>query len=466
MGLLMTRKEAERGELTGQKVTVVGLGMEGVDLVRHFAARGADVTVSDARPAKRLSTQLTQLAGLNIALSLGQNDPASAAHADAVYVSQGVPLTIPLVAGAAERGTPIGSMMQLFLRECRGRVVGVTGSSGKSTTTALLGEMFNKSGRKSFTGGNIGVPLLEKLDEIDEGTWVVLEISHTQLALTDRSPEIAAITNVTPNHLDRFSWDEYVALKGNILAYQEADNAAVLNADNEVTRRFADEARGRVVMTTLGDPDDGDWVYLEDERVLARLDGDTRELFALADIRLPGQHNVENALTAAAVAAVAGVEPDAIKRAIQGFRGIPHRLELVRRVDSVRYYNDSIATTPERTVAGLRAFAGEPILLLLGGRHKHLPWDPLVGEAKERCRLAICFGEAGAEIEAALKVGGFGEAMSVGDLHDAVEKAVSLAQSGDIVLFSPACTSFDAYENFEERGEHFRRLVGAIKESR
>jgi UDP-N-acetylmuramoylalanine--D-glutamate ligase len=466
MGLLMTRNETEKSELAGQKVTVVGLGMEGVDLVRYLAARGAEVTVSDARPAGRLSSQLAQLAGLNVQLSLGANDPAAADHADAIYVSQGVPLTIPLVAEASERGTPVGSMMQLFLRECRGHVVGVTGSSGKSTTTALLGEMFKASGRKSLTGGNIGVPLLEKLDEIDEETWVVLEISHTQLALADRSPEIAAITNVTPNHLDRFSWDEYVDLKRNILRHQAAEDVAVLNGDNEVTRSFADSARGRVVMTTTETPGDGDWVYLDGEQVVARLGGARVELFARADIALRGHHNAENALVAAAAAAAAGIEPKAIKHSVQGFKGIPHRLELVRRINSVRYYNDSIATTPERTVAGLRAFDVEPIVVLLGGRHKHLPWEPLVREVKGRCKAAICFGEAAAEIEDALRAAGFMNVSAADDLHDAVDEATKRATSGDIVLLSPACTSFDAYENFEERGEHFRRLVGAIRESR
>ncbi|MEX2237517.1 MAG: UDP-N-acetylmuramoyl-L-alanine--D-glutamate ligase [Dehalococcoidia bacterium] len=457
-------KRDKTNELAGQKATVFGLGMEGVDLVRYLTARGAEVTVRDTRDADRLTSSLNQLAGVRVHLALGTDAAAPVEDVDAIYLSQSVPLTLPAIATARAEGIPVRSMMQLFLAECRGTVVAVTGSSGKSTTTALLGEMFRESGRKMFVGGNIGVPLLSNLDQIEEDTWVVLEISHTQLLLTDRSPHIAAVTNVTPNHLDQFSWEQYVDLKRNMVRHQALDDIAVLNADNEVAASFAADTAGRKLYTSLDSRSD-EAVYLEGDAVLARWDGSDRQLFGLGDIHLPGRHNIENCLTAAGAAVTAGSDAEAIRKAVQGFHGIAHRLELVRRVNGVGYYNDSIATAPERTIAGMRSFPDHPLILLLGGRHKNLPWEPLVAEVLTRCRAVVCFGEAGREIAEAITGAGFDAIETFDGLGDAVEAAARLAQSGDIVLLSPACTSFDAYANFEERGEHFRRLVRAIRET-
>ncbi|MGH7930300.1 MAG: Mur ligase family protein, partial [Candidatus Binatia bacterium] len=266
------REKMTPGELAGQKVTVVGLGMEGVDLVRYLAARGADITVSDARPAEKLTSSLNQLAGIRMHLSLGENRSDAMSKADAVYVSQGVSLDLPAIAEARVRGTPIGSMMQIFLRECRGNVVGITGSSGKSTVTALLGEIFQGARRHTFVGGNIGVPLLSNLESIDEQTSVVLEISHTQLLLTQDSPHVAGITNVTPNHLDRFDWERYVDLKRNILRYQTAADIAVLNADDSVARGFASDTAARKVLTSLTAAQPGETVFLQGREALARID--------------------------------------------------------------------------------------------------------------------------------------------------------------------------------------------------
>jgi UDP-N-acetylmuramoylalanine--D-glutamate ligase len=231
-------------DIRGKKVTVVGLGIEGVDLVRYLAGQGAKVTASDARPADRLANRLKELNGVPVRLSLGQNAVADTVSADMVFVSQGVPLDIPALRAARERGIPFSSMMRLFMELCPGPVVGITGSSGKSTVTSLVGDMFAAAGRPHAVGGNIGVGLLALLDRLTPETWVVVEVSHTQLELMDRSPHVACILNVTPNHLDRYAWPDYVALKRKILAYQGAADRAVLNYENEVTRNMAGDAAG------------------------------------------------------------------------------------------------------------------------------------------------------------------------------------------------------------------------------
>ena len=452
----------------GKRVTVLGLGIEGVDLVRFAARRGAYVTVSDAKKADQLAERIEQVADLPVRLSLGGNNPADLLNADIILVSQGVPLNLPGLAEARQRGIPISSMLQLFLDFCPAPVVGVTGSSGKTTTTALVAEMFRSEEVPPFLGGNIGVGLLDHLQELRAYTWAVLEISHTQLQLLNRSPHVASVLNMTPNHLDRFSWDEYRALKSNILRFQGASDYAVLNYDDPETRRLASATPAQALWFTLSDDLPGDGVFVRNGWAHWRFNGYEQRLFALDSLQLRGQHNLANAVAAAAVASACGISPAAIAQAIASFTGVPHRLEFVATIDGVDYYDDSIATTPERTLAALHSFQ-QPLLLLLGGRDKHLPLAELAREACQRCRAVVTFGEAGPKLEAALTA----EANRLPiekrprmqrqpTLAEAVEKTRGLAQAGDAVLLSPACTSFDAYNNFEERGQHFRQLVLAM----
>ncbi len=448
----------------------MGLGIEGVDLVRFLMAQGAAVTVSDVKTEDRLAPRLRQLEGLPVRLSLGANAVADVAGADVVFVSQGVPLSIPALAAAREKGIPLSSMTRLFLELCPGPVVGITGSSGKTTTVSLVGAMFEAAGRPHVVGGNIGVGLLSLLEEITAETWVVLEMSHTQLELTERSPHIACVLNVTPNHLDRYSWPDYVALKRNLIRYQGPGDWTVLSYDNAETRAMASEAAGDVAFFSGRGPVPGDGAFLRDGVIVLRRQGRETPVLPAADIPLRGDHNIENVAAATAVAALCCIEPDAIASAVRSFRPAPHRLELVERVDGVAYYNDSIATTPGRALAGLRSFA-EPVVLLLGGREKHLPLAELATEACRRCRAAILFGEAGPLLEEALRAGSGAEGgcdvpiRRVETLAEAVRAAREEAQPGDVVLLSPACTSFDAYENFEERGDDFRRTVRRMKRS-
>ncbi|GAB4321171.1 MAG: UDP-N-acetylmuramoyl-L-alanine--D-glutamate ligase [Dehalococcoidia bacterium] len=444
-------------EVTGRRALVYSMGMEGRDLARWLIRNGAFVTMSDTRTEGQLRAAGAYAPEGTERAVTGEPllDPAGF---DVLAVSQSILRHDPAIRRARELKIPVVSQAQLFLRLCPGPVIGITGSSGKSTTTALVGAMAREARVRYVVGGNIGTPLLESLDDIDGATTVIFEISHTQLQYTDASPHVAAITNVTPNHLDQFSWEEYVELKRHILAFQGGEDVAVLNADDPVSARFRAAVRGRLVIASVSGPWGGDGAWLEDGWLVVRAGGQTRRVIDRREVRLRGEHNVANVVMACAIGAAAGFDPETMARAIASFRGIPHRLEPAGSVAGATWVNDSIATTPERTVAGLRAFT-EPVVLLLGGREKKLPLDALRVEARGRCRAVVCFGEAAATFAEGVA---HPQTTVVETLEDAVAAAAGLAQPGDIVLLSPAGTSFDAFASFEARGARFRELVAAL----
>ncbi len=456
----------DREFLVGKKVTVLGLGVEGVDVVRYLASHGASVTVSDAKSPEALSPRIQELEDLPVRFSLGANRVQDATSADLLFVSQGVPLTLPAVRAARNRGVPVSSMTRLFLELCTGTVIGITGSSGKTTTTALVGAMFEAAGRRHVVGGNIGVGLLGLLDDITPDTWVVMELSHSQLETAGRSPHIGCVLNVAPNHLDRYTWEEYIALKLRILQEQSRDDIAILNLDDEVAASFAAEAPGQVVwFSGRRVPNGSAAAYVRGDAIVWRQASVETRLLSLDEIPLRGAHNVANVLAAVAVAGTVGLDSGAAARAVREFATVPHRLEPAGTVRGVAYFNDSIATTPDRALAGLRSFR-EPVVLLLGGREKLLPLEELAREAVDRCRAVVCFGEAGPLLEEALRSAaastGAPPIERVETVAEATKAAGRYAQTGDVVLFSPACTSYDAYDNFEDRGEDFRRMVRRI----
>ncbi len=457
----------ERDNLVGKRVTVIGLGIEGVDAARYASQLGASVTVLDSKPKAALISRLEELEGLPITYVLERPQRIDdIASSDLVFVSQSVPLTLPVFAEARAQNIPLTSMTRYFLEHCPGPTIGITGSSGKTTTTSLVAAMLAADGRPYRVGGNIGTGLLGLLDGIDEHTWTALEMSHTQLQLTDRSPHIAAILNITPNHLDQFSWDDYVALKQNIARYQTSGDIVVLNHDDplcDATASLTPARQWRFSM--LSEPTESG-AFLRDGIIILRHDGRDDRVLPVTDILLRGEHNVANVLAATAIGAAAGISADAMATAIRAFKPIPHRLEEVAVIDGVRWVNDSIATTPERTLAGLRSFE-EPIVLLLGGRDKDLPKDELAQEALQRCVGIVFFGEDGALLEAAIEANAAfvtdrPQTTRVRALTEAVAAARDMSSAGDVALLSPACTSFDAYPNFEARGEEFRRLVRAM----
>lgn len=445
-------------------MTVVGLGIEGIDLVRFLAPRASRVTVSDNRTADQLRSAVDAISDLDVTLSLGANREEDMVGADTVFVSQGVPPELPALRAARRAGVPVSSMTRLFLERCPAPVAGITGSSGKTTTTALVGAMLDAAGADYVVGGNIGVGLLGLLDHIQPTTRVVLELSHTQLESVGQSPHLACVTNVTPNHLDAYSWSEYVGLKRRIFQFQQPGDIALFHIDDEVAAGFAEEAPGLVRYTSVERPLPGDGATVSGGMVVRVEGGRMHPVIDRGAIPLRGAHNVANVVTAVGVAAQLGVDDAAAARAIDSFDGVPHRLEVVTQARGVTWVNDSIATTPERTLAGLRAF-GEPAVLLLGGRDKHLPLGELAREAVARCRAVIGFGEAGAvflEAVRAARDGDCPELHEAGDVEAAVETAAGLARAGDVVLCSPAGTSFDAYRTFEQRGAAFRAAVEAV----
>ena len=443
-------------DLAGKRVIVYSLGIEGRDLARFFIARGALVTVSDTRTEDQLGAAGAAAPDGSDRVVSGQDllDPAGF---DVAAVAQSVLRYNPVVVRSRELGIPFTSQMRLFLQLCRGRVLGITGSSGKSTTTALVGAMAKAAGVAHVVGGNLGEALLARVDEITPETTVILEISHTQLQYTERSPSIAAVTNVTPNHLDQFSWDEYVGLKRNILAYQTRQDCAVMNADDHTSHALMAAVKGRLVRCSIQSPVEGDGAWLEGGQVIVR-NGRFAESVAQQDaVHLRGRHNLSNVVMATAIASQAGFDRGAIGQAIGEFRGVPHRLEIVGQANGATWVNDSIATSPERAIAALNAFT-EPVVLLLGGRDKNLPLDGLRELAGTRCRAVVCFGEAAQLFANGIRSAVPGTSI-VGTLEDAVEAASNIVKEGDVVLLSPGGTSFDAYPSFEVRGERFRAVV-------
>ena len=452
----------------GTKAVILGLARQGSALARYLAARGAQVTVSDLRSADRLSGRMEELADLPIRYVLGEHPLSLLDDADVLFLSGGVPLEAPLPRAARERGIPLSNDSQLFMQACPALVIGITGSAGKTTTTALTGEICRASGRRTWVGGNIGRSMLPDLEDIQASDLVVMELSSFQLELMSRSTPLAAVLNLTPNHLDRHKTMEvYTAAKARILDYQPDNSIAVLGQDDPGAWALRGRVHGRLrSFGLLGNVEDG--ALVRDGRIVVHGPAGEQEICATADIQLPGQHNLLNTLAAATLADSAGVPAAAIGEAVQQFTGVVHRLELVRELRNVRWYDDSIATAPERMLAALRSF-DEPLLLLAGGRDKDLPWEEAADFIQQRVRVAILFGEAADLIarhleRAARRVNEprLEKVLLAGTLPEAVKKAAGLARPGEVVLLSPGGTSFDAYPDFAVRGEHFKELVRAL----
>lgn len=456
---------SDETDFSNKRVTIIGAAREGTALARFLCAQDAHVTLSDIRSEDVLADHLASVKGLPVTLVLSGH-PESILQADVVFVSPGVPLEIPILREAVRRGLPLSSETRLFFRLCPAPIIGITGSSGKTTTTAMAGEMLQESGYRTWVGGNIGQPLIDCLREIQPGDKVVMELSSFQLEMLGASPHIAAVLNITPNHLDRHpDMESYTAAKREIIAHQGTEDAAVLGYDNAAARSLASECRGRVAFFSrkevlhFGS-------YVKSGVVMLHVDGDEETVCPRSQLRLRGEHNLENALAAALIARLAGGSLESIAKVCRAFAGVEHRLEHVATVRGAAFYDDSIATTPERAVAALRAFT-EPIILLAGGRDKHLPWEEMADLTVQRVRHLVLFGEAAGLIEAAVESararaagrGALQEVYTVGRLEEAVETAARLAQAGDVVLLSPGGTSFDAFRDFAERGARFKELV-------
>ncbi len=455
--------------LEGRSVTVAGLGLfgGGVGVTRFLVSRGARVTVTDVKSEAALARSLEPLRDCPIRWHLGGHRDEDFTRADLVVASPGVPRESHHLAAARSASVPVETEIGLFFRFCRARPIGITGSNGKTTTTALLGEIFKAGGFRTFVGGNIGGSLLERVDEIGPEDVVVLELSSFQLEyLGDlrESPESAVVTTFTPNHLDRHvTLEAYAEAKKQILRHQRPADAAFLNRDDPTVRDFRAECRGEVYEFSILEPVDRG-VYLRDGMLVSTVSGREAPLFSASAMRLPGRFNLSNLCAAMGPALRRGVDPRRAARAVAEFRGVPHRLEVVRDTGGVRYINDSIATNPESTVAALDAFE-RPIVLIAGGYDKKLPYEKLVEAIRRRAKAVVLIGATAARLHDAI-VDAHGERLPVMrralSLEEAVREARSLAEGGDIVLLSPGFASFDLFANFEERGERFRQAVAGL----
>jgi UDP-N-acetylmuramoylalanine--D-glutamate ligase len=449
----------------GKRVTIIGGARQGQAAARWLAHHGASVTVNDRRTPEQMASASSALADTAVKWELGAHPVGILDSTDIVCLSGGVPMDNPLVVEALRRSIPLTNDTQIFMEVVPCKTVGVTGSAGKTTTTLLVGHMARTAiGNKAHVGGNVGDPLLNHVDEMDPEDLAILEISSFQLEQMTTSPNVAAVLNITPNHLDRHgTMEAYTAAKQRILDFQVKNDTAVLGREDPGAWKLGSRVVGRLVSFGFGSlPDTQDGSYIADGILHLRERGVEIPLLRRDQVQLRGDHNVMNVLAAFAVGYAAGLPLDAMLIAAEEFRGVPHRLEFVREWNDTKWYNDSIATAPERTMAAIRSF-NEPIILLLGGRDKSLPWDRLVELIRERVDHVVLFGEASELISKALGIPVEGRRPYTLDhcqgLEEAVQTASRMAMPGYVVLLSPGGTSFDQFNDFEERGEAFRKWV-------
>jgi len=449
----------------GKRVLILGAARQGLALARWLSLHGARVTLSDIRSADELRVARESLAEFQIDWALGGHPLELLDSTDMLCLSGGVSLTLPIVAEAIKRGIPLSNDTQIFMEVVPCKTIGITGSAGKTTTTTLVGQMAkNAYGDKAYVGGNIGNPLISHVDNMQPGDVAILEISSFQLDQMTISPNIAAILNITPNHLDRHgTMEAYTASKTRILEFQSKEDAAILGHDDKGTWNLRNKVKGKLFTFSLHKLEEGlDGAYVDDDLLNLRDGNMYLPLILREKIALRGDHNVLNVLAAFAIGHSAGFTLDAMLEAVEDFRGVPHRLEFVRELRGVRWYNDSIATAPERSMAAIRSF-DEPIVLLLGGHDKNLPWEDLVRLMGERVDHVVLFGEAAEKIEGTVNRLGLREkritVSRAEHLHEAVIQAAEVAEAGDVVLLSPGGTSFDEFKDFSERGERFRAWV-------
>lgn len=455
---------------TGRRVTILGAARQGLAAARWLARHGAIVTLNDRRAPAEMTAARAALADLPVNWVLGGHPLEILTATEVLCISGGIPLDNPLVVEAARLGIPLTNDTQIFMEVVPCPTVGITGSAGKTTTATLVGLMARAAlGGKAHVGGNIGDPLLNHMDEMEATDLAILEISSFQLEQMTLSPNVAALLNVTPNHLDRHgTMAAYTAAKQRLLDFQSEGDTAVLGRDDPGAWALRERVRGRLV--TFGSsplPAGQDGTYLSEGLLHLRRDSEDLPLLHRERVLLRGDHNLLNVLAAFAIGAAAGLPTEAMLSAVETFGGVPHRLEFVREWNGAKWYNDSIATAPERTMAAIHSFS-EPLVVLLGGRDKDLPWEDLAALACRRVDHVVLFGEAAGKVAAALKeAGGPGSGRlqtveTCGGLEEAVHAAARLTGPGEVVLLSPGGTSFDEFLDFEERGEAFRKWVAEL----
>lgn len=447
-------------DLSAKKILVVGLARTGIAVSLFSAGYGAIVTATDEKPESALGEAPEKLRAAGVQLLLGRHDPAIFLDPDLIVLSPGVPANLPALQKAREKGIPVWSEIELAWRFLRGKLVAITGSNGKTTTTSLVAHILQTAGIPTLVGGNIGTPLLALVEQSTDSSVTVAEVSSFQLETIEAfRPEIGVLLNLTPDHLDRHaSFEEYAAAKLRMFENQLERDSAILNADDpEVTRRMPSRPHvywfSRQKRVAAG-------AFLQGDQIIFRHEGEEIPVARREEIPLVGEHNVENVLAACAAAYLAGATPAAIAAGVKSFQGVEHRLEFVAEIAGVRYYNDSKATNVDAAVKALEAFPG-PLLVILGGKDKGSPYTPLRELLATRARRAILIGAAADKIAADLA--GAVPLDHAVTLDRAVEIAASQARPGDTVLLAPACSSFDQFENYEQRGRIFKQFVAALE---
>lgn len=449
--------------VSGKKIDVIGIGISNKPLIRLLVQSGAEVSAYDRRTREELGADYEELTSLGVKLFLGEGylDRLSG---EIIFKTPGMRFDLPQLEAAGAHGAAVTSEMEVFFEVCPAKIIAVTGSDGKTTTTTILSKMLAAEGYKVWVGGNIGKPLLTEAEKMNESDIAVLELSSFQLHTMRKSPNIAVITNITPNHLDMHkSYEEYIEAKKNIMLYQAPGDRLVVNKGNEVTRKIGGEGKGEVIYFTSEPDTDGCGVYLRDGAIFR---GDT-EVLRADEIKIPGRHNIENYM--AAIAALGDmVSDDTIRRIAHEFGGVEHRIEFVREAEGVKYYNSSIDSSPNRTANTLRVFP-QKVILLAGGKDKGIPYDEIGKPIAEGVKILILVGATSDKLEKAVRDEceknphrSLPEIIRLNTWEDAVKTAHKKAKSGDIVLLSPASTSFDMFKNFEERGRLFKQLVNEL----
>ena len=467
--LFMSKTKAERffDDIRGKSIAFIGIGVSNNDVIRMFLKKGLDVTVCDRRTREEAGEIAEEFKVLGAKLAFGENYLETACGCDIIFRAPGVYYNIPELKAAREAGKVVTSEMEVFFELCPSKIYAITGTDGKTTTTTIISEVLERSGRKVHKGGNIGRALLPIVEEIDENDAAVVELSSFQLISMRRSPDSALITNIYPDHLNvHSSMQEYIDAKTNIIAHQNAFSRTVLNADNEDTAMLKGLVRGKLNwFSRQKKPDrgaflDGDgWLCYYEDRV-------TERIVNKDEIRIPGMHNVENYL--AAIAMLYGEVPvSAFVETAREFGGVEHRIEFVRELDGVKYYNDSIATSPVSVIAGLNSF-GRRIIVIAGGSDKKLDYNQLAEPINKYVKTLVLLGQTADKIEEAVKnYPDYDEdncrIIRVKTMEEAVEAARMSAETGDVVSLSPASASFDMYKNFEERGRHYKSIVNALE---
>ena len=450
-------------ELAGKKVLVMGAARSGIACAKFLTAHGAIVALNDAKPFEKWDAGAQALKTQNVGCIAGDLPGWLLDQLDLVVVSPGVPTKAIPIRYAERAGAEVIGEIELASRFLRGRIVAITGSNGKTTTTSLVGALLKDAGLPTQVGGNIGTALISLIDSSREDGWTVVEVSSFQLeTIKDFHPTVATVLNVTPNHMDRYeSFNDYAAAKHRIFMNQTAGDAAILNADDEIVSSWASGLRGHVSMFSVK-RELGEGLFLRDRELVARSGGAERVLATRDDMNLRGLHNVENVLAAMGMGLACGASPESMRETIRNFQPVEHRLEFVAEIRGVKFYNDSKATSVDATVKALEAFddANGKIVLILGGRGKKAPYEPLASLVSERVRKLILIGEDAQTIEQEL--GKFAALEHARDLNEAVALSFTAAEDGDVILLAPACASFDMFDSFEHRGRVFKEEVSSL----